>query len=543
MNELIFYPLAGATFVLAAPLLLVLTWVFGQGLSRASARRQTVTAGTHGEAATPAVSPPAEGRPESGSAAPSDLSAKTMPPPAFRRIEGGEVRDLDESPDELPDFFNDLEALFRQTLAAKPRELDVRLKLLEICHTVGDADKFISEALVIRDILGDKPDQRWDMVRALGVRLLPDHPLFADSAGASRQASPEQSIARHYDVLDSDRAYRALQELKSRYLDLCQGQAGFPLLEPLFKILGEPAPLKTLTPAGEQTGARILVKDESRLSYHPIYVNARAQVLLAERLGYRKLVTAARSAAHALAVVQGVERASDPMSCTIHLDKSLAAAEPGLAEELRQRGVTVESAAADDPIDARVAAMQQMLAEHESHYYVCDLGGGPAPYPQIIRDGQAVIGIAAARQLQQAGMGRPDALVTCYESGQSAIGLLMPFVDHPDCAIYCSTQFIKHRGTGRAASREHIEMRSAREHAWLRAAGRVEYRELDEARVAVTGRRYALRLAGPNAQANARALTLVQDVARGLPQQARVLVLLAEHARPVNAAFSQLQDG
>ncbi len=108
--------------------------------------------------------------------------------------------------------------------------------------------------------------------------------------------------------------------------------------------------------------------------------------------------------------------------------------------------------------------------------------------------------------------------------------------------MFCSTRFTSHRTTGRAESLSGIEMRSAREHAWLRAAGRVEYREVDEQQAQHLMHQNEELLAGNSAIENGRALALAIDVAAHMPPEATVLLQLAAPERLGGEAFSEIVD-
>lgn len=61
---------------------------------------------------------------------------------------------------------------------------------------------------------------------------------------------------------------------------------------------------------------------------------------------------------------------------------------------------------------------------------------GPHPYPQMVRDFQAVIGIESRAQCLDKTGRLPDALVACVGGGSNAIGLFYPFLNDEKVAIY-----------------------------------------------------------------------------------------------------------
>jgi len=69
-------------------------------------------------------------------------------------------------------------------------------------------------------------------------------------------------------------------------------------------------------------------------------------------------------------------------------------------------------------------------------YYIIGTVAGPHPYPEMVRDFQAVIGNETRAQILEAEGRLPDALVASIGGGSNAIGLFHPFLDDPGVAIY-----------------------------------------------------------------------------------------------------------
>ena len=62
---------------------------------------------------------------------------------------------------------------------------------------------------------------------------------------------------------------------------------------------------------------------------------------------------------------------------------------------------------------------------------------GPAPFPEIVRDFQSVIGREAKRQYAEISGGKlPDAVMACIGGGSNAIGMFYPFVNDKSVAMY-----------------------------------------------------------------------------------------------------------
>ncbi len=462
--------------------------------------------------------------------APSARKRRSRSSAPLRQPSATQLVDLDETPESLPGLFGDLEMLFRQRLAIDPRNIDIRFKLLEIAYTVGNAEVFMTEHLILREQLSDPKDPRVATMLAWGKDLMPDHPLFrgdALEAGCSLGGTATRRESnRHYDSLSYRRAQPALEALRARYTAqwkhlekaIHNMAKGFDSSRELGRWARKNAPAH---------GATIVVRHGNAGAFHPVSFNARAQVLIAGQLGYRHVVTAARSIEHALAVVRGVEDSAGKLSCEIFIDAQLAASHPDAARKLQSDQVIVHwpdtaAEANDAEADARVLALNKMLASSDSTYYVCDLGSGPAPYSGIIRDIQTVLGRAVQDQLNARRVrSKPDAIVTCAESGQSGISMLLSFLDHDATRMYCIEADEQAADGG---AQEPIDMRARREHDWLRKANRVKYCAAPK----LAGQRSVTSTPG-HQEANRRALALAASIAAGMPAGATVLVQLASN--------------
>lgn len=86
--------------------------------------------------------------------------------------------------------------------------------------------------------------------------------------------------------------------------------------------------------------------------------------------------------------------------------------------------------------DAMNEALRDWVTNVQDTYYLIGTAAGPHPYPEMVRDFQAVIGQEArAQMLEQEGR-LPDAIIAAVGGGSNAIGLFHPFLDDPEVAIY-----------------------------------------------------------------------------------------------------------
>src|SRR6201997_2666197 len=79
--------------------------------------------------------------------------------------------------------------------------------------------------------------------------------------------------------------------------------------------------------------------------------------------------------------------------------------------------------------DAMNEALRDWVTNVEDTYYLIGSAAGPHPYPEMVRDFQAVIGQEARKQILEAEGRLPDAVVACVGGGSNAIGLFHPFLN------------------------------------------------------------------------------------------------------------------
>jgi tryptophan synthase beta chain len=79
--------------------------------------------------------------------------------------------------------------------------------------------------------------------------------------------------------------------------------------------------------------------------------------------------------------------------------------------------------------DAMNEALRDWVTNVHDTYYLIGTAAGPAPYPEMVRDFQSVIGVEARRQILEREGRLPDAIVACVGGGSNATGLFHPFLN------------------------------------------------------------------------------------------------------------------
>jgi tryptophan synthase beta chain len=86
--------------------------------------------------------------------------------------------------------------------------------------------------------------------------------------------------------------------------------------------------------------------------------------------------------------------------------------------------------------EATSEAIRDWITNVETTHYVIGSCVGPAPYPEIVRELQSVIGTESRRQMLEVEGRLPDAVVACVGGGSNAIGMFAGFLDDPGVRLY-----------------------------------------------------------------------------------------------------------
>ena len=231
-------------------------------------------------------------------------------------------------------------------------------------------------------------------------------------------------------VIELDKAYREAKEDSSFQAEL----------DDLLKnYVGRETPLyhaKRLT--DYIGGAQIYLKREdlNHTGAHKIN-NALGQVLLAKRMGKKKIIAETGAGQHGVATATAA--ALFDMDCTIYMGEEDVKRQALNVFRMELLGAKVFSVTDGSRVlkDAVNAALRAWVAGIEDTHYIMGSALGPAPFPEIVRDFQSVIGREAKRQYAEISGGKlPDAVMACIGGGTNAIGMIYPFVNDKSVAMY-----------------------------------------------------------------------------------------------------------
>jgi tryptophan synthase beta chain len=184
-------------------------------------------------------------------------------------------------------------------------------------------------------------------------------------------------------------------------------------------------------------GAKIYFKrDElNHTGSHKIN-NCLGQIQLARRMGKTRIIAETGAGQHGVAAATVAARFGFP--CVVYMGATDVERQKPNVFRMHMLGAEVKPVKAGNATlkDAMNEALRDWVTNVENTYYLIGTAAGPHPYPEMVRDFQAVIGNEAKEQMLAAEGRLPDALVACIGGGSNAIGLFHPFLDDKDVAIY-----------------------------------------------------------------------------------------------------------
>jgi tryptophan synthase beta chain len=247
-------------------------------------------------------------------------------------------------------------------------------------------------------------------------------------------------------------------------------------------------------------GKRLYLKREDLLhtGAHKLN-NALGQALLALRLGKRRIVAETGAGQHGVATATVCARFG--LDCVVYMgSEDMRRQRPNL-ERMALLGAEVRPVEFGTKTlkEATSEAIRDWITNVEDTHYLIGSCVGPAPYPEIVRELQSVIGREARAQMLEAEGRLPEVALACVGGGSNAIGLFTGFVDDLEVRLVgVEAAGAASLGSGRSAvlhgSRSSVladedgqvldaESISAGldypgvgpEHAFLRDSGRAEY--------------------------------------------------------------------
>jgi tryptophan synthase beta chain len=292
----------------------------------------------------------------------------------------------------------------------------------------------------------------------------------------------------------------ALEELERGWREVSADEGFHRDLDALLDTyVGRPTPLYRAERVADDRRIWLKREDLCHTGAHKIN-NAVGQGLLAQRLGKHRIVAETGAGQHGVAAATVCARFG--LECVVYMGAEDIRRQAPNVERMKLLGAELRSVEFGTKTlkEATSEAIRDWITNVETTHYLIGSCVGPHPYPEIVRELQAVIGREAREQILAAEGRLPDAVVACVGGGSNAIGIFAGFIaDERVRLVGVEAAGAASLGTGRASvlhgARSSVladddgQVADAHsisagldypgvgpEHAYLRDVGRAEYR-------------------------------------------------------------------
>jgi tryptophan synthase beta chain len=229
----------------------------------------------------------------------------------------------------------------------------------------------------------------------------------------------------------------ALDELDAAYESAMLDKSFLAELDRLLsEYVGRPSPLSSAPRFSELVGCEVYLKREdlNHTGAHKIN-NALGQALLAQRMGKRRIIAETGAGQHGVATATVCARFG--LDCTVYMGEEDMRRQELNVYRMRLMGAKVVPVTSGTRTlkDATSEAIRDWVTNVNDSYYIIGSVVGPAPYPRMVRDLQAVIGREARAQLLEREGRLPSTVVACVGGGSNAMGIFHPFVDDAEVEL------------------------------------------------------------------------------------------------------------
>ena len=222
-------------------------------------------------------------------------------------------------------------------------------------------------------------------------------------------------------VLDLERAYAEARADPAFHAEL----GGY-----LTHYVGRPSPLYFAERLTDHFGgAKIYFKREelNHTGAHKIN-NCMGQILLAQRMGKTRIIAETGAGQHGVA--SATVCAKYDLPCAVYMGAVDVERQKPNVFRMNLLGAEVRPVTSGSATlkDAMNEALRDWVTNVEDTYYLIGTAAGMHPYPEMVRDFQAVIGREVREQIMEAEGRLPDAIMACIGGGSNAIGIFHPFL-------------------------------------------------------------------------------------------------------------------
>ena len=228
--------------------------------------------------------------------------------------------------------------------------------------------------------------------------------------------------------------YPNVEELRDSYLRLID-EPGFQreYQQLLTDYVGRPTPLFLAKRLSAEIGTTIYLKREDlcHTGAHKIN-NTIGQILVAQRLGKRRIVAETGAGQHGVATATVC--ALMGLECIVYMGSIDIERQKPNVDRMRMLGAKVVPATSGSQTlkDATNEAMRHWISNPTDTHYIIGSVVGPHPYPDMVARFQSIISAETREQLlSHTGRANPDFVLACVGGGSNAAGAFYHYLDEP----------------------------------------------------------------------------------------------------------------
>ena len=230
----------------------------------------------------------------------------------------------------------------------------------------------------------------------------------------------------------------ALDELKQAYVRYRSDPAFVAEFRKELKhFVGRPSPIYHAERLSREVGgAQIYLKREdlNHTGAHKIN-NVIGQALLAKRMGKPRVIAETGAGQHGVATATICARYG--LECVVYMGSEDVKRQSPNVYRMHLLGATVVPVESGSKTlkDALNEALRDWVTNVENTFYIIGTVAGPAPYPEMVRDFQSVIGEECLSQMPEMIGRQPDAVIACVGGGSNAMGIFYPYIPHENVRL------------------------------------------------------------------------------------------------------------
>ena len=232
--------------------------------------------------------------------------------------------------------------------------------------------------------------------------------------------------------------YPNVEELQQNYIEIIESEEFKKELYDLLKdYVGRATPLYFAKNLSEKYGTNVYLKREdlNHTGAHKIN-NALGQVLLAKKLGKKRIIAETGAGQHGVATATACALMN--LECIVYMGEvDIARQAPNVAR-MKMLGAKVVPATSGSKTlkDAVNEALRDWINNATTTHYIIGSVVGPHPFPDLVARFQSVISEEIKWQLKEKiGRENPDYVIACVGGGSNAAGTFYHFVDEPSVKI------------------------------------------------------------------------------------------------------------